>query len=385
MHFEFATVTRIIFGTGKFQETGNLAKSIGNRILVLSGLSEELTNPLIDLLNRGEITSQIFRVHKEPTIQLIQEGVTEARKFNCDLVIGFGGGSAVDAGKAIAILATNPGDPLNYLEVVGAGKALDNPPLPYIAIPTTAGTGAEVTRNAVLAVSDQRIKVSLRSPLMLPKLAIIDPELTLSLPPAVTASTGLDALTQCIEPFVSLAANPLIDGFCREGIQRASKWLYQAYDQGDDLTARVDMSLASLFGGLALANAKLGAVHGFAGVLGGMYPDAPHGVICGRLLPFVMKTNVESLMAREPHNPILARFDEIGRIVTDNPEATAADGVAWIWNLARDLHMPPLSDFGVTRSDFPLIIDMAQRASSMQGNPIRLTESELLQILEAAV
>jgi len=220
---------------------------------------------------------------------------------------------------------------------------------------------------------------------MLPKLAIIDPELTLTLPPTMTASTGLDALTQCIEPFVSHLANPLTDGICRQGIRFAASGLHRAFKHGDDLLARTHMSLASLCGGLALANAKLGAVHGFAGPLGGMYLNAPHGVICGRLLPFVMETNVDVLRSREPENPALARYDEVAQILTGTLEAMASDGVVWIQDLASILNIPPLSDFGITENDFPTIIEKAQLASSMKGNPIKLTDKELQNIMERAI
>ena len=385
MNFEFATATRIIFGVGKFQEIGSFAKSMGHCALVVSGLGDEFTQPLMDQLSEVGILSRIFHISKEPTIELVQQGVAEAKQNGCDLVIGLGGGSTVDAGKAIAALATNPGDILNYLEVIGSGKTITASPLPYISIPTTAGTGAEVTRNAVLASVEHKVKVSLRRPLMLPKLAIIDPELTLSLPSTVTASTGLDALTQCIEPFVSHLANPLTDGICREGIHRAAGALQQAFEHGDNLVARIDMSLAALFGGLALANAKLGAVHGFAGPLGGMYPTAPHGVICGRLLPFVMEVNLQALQSREPQNPALIRFDELAQLLTGSPLAKALDGVAWIQELAKVLDVPSLSTYGVIEADFATIIKKAQKASSMKGNPIVLKTNELEQILEMAV
>jgi alcohol dehydrogenase class IV len=279
---------------------------------------------------------------------------------------------------------TNEGDPLDYLEVIGKGQPLRQPPTPYIAIPTTAGTGAEVTRNAVLASPEHRVKVSLRSPWMLPRLALVDPELTHSMPPAITATTGMDALTQCIEPYLSVQANPLTDALCREGIQRAARSLRRAYEQGDDPAAREDMALASLFGGLALANAKLGAVHGFAGPLGGMF-DAPHGAICARLLSFVMEANLKALRQREPDSPILPRFDEVARLLTGHPEATADDGVKWLHDLSAALHIPPLADYGVTTADFEALIEKAGRSSSMKGNPIPLTPDELRAILAQAV
>lgn len=385
MNFEFATARRIIFGVGKFQNIADHAKLYGQRALIVTRSEEAVTESFINDLEKEGITSLVFPVHKEPDIELAQAGVTMAREMDCDLVIGYGGGSAIDCGKAISALVTNPGEVLNYLEVIGKGQPLQNPPLPYIAISTTAGTGAEVTRNAVLASPEHRVKVSLRSPLMLPDLAIIDPELTLSLPQEITASTGLDALTQCIEPYVSHAANPLTDGICREGISRAARSLRRAYEDGDQLEARTDMSLVSLFGGLALANAKLGAVHGFAGPLGGMYPTAPHGVICGLLLPYVMATNVAALKTRDPDNPALKRYDEVARLLKGDPKATASDGVAWIQELCEVLTVPTLSNYGVEEEHFPTIIEKARNASSMKGNPIQLTDDELRLILGSAL
>jgi alcohol dehydrogenase class IV len=385
MTFEFATATRIVFGVGTLSQIGDLADSIGKNALVFSGLNETFTAILVEKLEEKSIQAQTYYVKKEPDIAMAQAGVEMAREMNCDLVIGFGGGSAIDCGKAVAALATNPGQALDYLEVIGKGKSLTISPLPYIAIPATSGTGAEVTRNAVLASPEHRVKVSLRSPLMLPKVALIDPELTLSLPPSITASTGLDALTQCIEPFVSHLSNPLTDGICREGITRAACSLRLAFQNGDNLSARTDMSLAALFGGLALANAKLGAVHGFAGPIGGMYPTAPHGVICGLLLPFVMAANVQALTSREPQNPALGRYDEVAQLITGDPSASATDGVAWVRELAKTLNVPALSNFGVAVSHFPTIIEKAQHASSMKGNPIKLTKRELHEILEFAL
>jgi alcohol dehydrogenase class IV len=385
MNFEFHTATRIIFGAGKFQDTGSLTSSLGSRALIVSGLSDDMTSPLIEILIRNNISSNVFKIDKEPTIEIIKSGIDIAEINNCDMVIGFGGGSAIDAGKAIAALATNPGDPLDYLEVIGSEKPLQKRPLPFVAIPTTAGTGAEVTRNAVLASPKHHVKVSLRSALMTPKIAIIDPELTRSLPSSVTASTGLDALTQCIEPFVSHLANPLTDAICREGIRRAAGALQNAFEHPDNLAARTDMCLASLLGGLALANAKLGAVHGFAGPLGGMYHTAPHGVICGRLLPLVMAANVNALLHRDSQNAALDRYDEVARIITADSEAYAIDGVTWIQRLAQKLALPTLSTYGVEEAAFQTIIEKAQRASSMKGNPITLTDEELHLILQKAI
>ena len=228
------------------------------------------------------------------------------------------------------------------------------------------------------------MKVSLRSPLMLPRLAVVDPELTYGLPPAITASTGLDALTQVLEPYVSSKANPLTDALCWEGLRRAARSLRRAYEQGDDRAAREDMALTSLFGGLALANAKLGAVHGFAGPFGGMFP-APHGATCAALLPHVMAVNVQALQARQPNDEALQRYDDVAQILTGRRDATAADGVAWVQEMVRTLQVPGLSTYGFSQADFPAVIEKAAVASSMQGNPITLTPEELSEILNRAL
>jgi alcohol dehydrogenase class IV len=382
--FEFATATRILFGAGTFEQVGVLAAQMGWRALVV--ISDDLgrAQPLLERLAAAEVIPTLYMIRGEPTVEVVQKGVELARMNQCDLVVGFGGGSALDTGKAIAALLTNPGELLSYLEVVGDGQPLTEAAAPYIAIPTTAGTGAEVTRNAVLGVPEKRVKVSLRSPLMLPRLALVDPELTFSLPPEITAYTGLDALTQLIEPYVSNQSNPLTDAICREGMAYAAVSLHRAWENGGDTAARQGMSLASLFGGLALANARLGAVHGFAGPLGGMFP-APHGAICARLLPFVFEANLRALRAREPENPVLDRFNVVARLLTGDAHAQAADGLVWLGSLCRTLQVAPLSAYGVDEPSFDPLIDKARRASSMKGNPIRLADDELREILVKAL
>jgi alcohol dehydrogenase class IV len=323
-------------------------------------------------------------VRGEPTVETALKGAQQGRDFAADLVIAMGGGSPIDAAKAIAALLTNPGDPTDYLEVIGRGLPLARPAVPVMAIPTTAGPGAEVTRNAVLASPQQRIKVSMRHASMLPRVALVDPVLTYDMPPSVTASTGLDALTQCLEPFVSHLTTPLTDGFCREGMRRAARSLRRAYHDGSDREARRDMALASLCGGLALANAKLGAVHGFAGPIGGMF-DAPHGAVCARLLPGVMEANIRALQARAPDSPALARHEEAARILTEDASATVSDGVSWVQRLCDELAVPGLSDYGVRSTDVADIVAKAMSSSSMKGNPISLTEAELAAALTGAL
>jgi alcohol dehydrogenase class IV len=384
MTFEFATATRIVFGAGKLAEVGTIARGIGKRALLVTGANPERAARLGELLSKAGVEFVTFAVRGEPSVALAVAGAEFARTESSGLVIALGGGSVIDAGKAIAALATNPGDPLDFLEVVGRGQPLHAAPLPFIAIPTTAGTGAEVTRNAVLAVPEQRVKVSLRSPLMLPRVALVDPELTCDLPPTLTASTGLDAFTQLLEPFVSCRANPLTDALCRDGLARAATALPRAFAHGHDAAARSDMALASLFGGLALANAGLGAVHGFAGPIGGMF-DAPHGAVCAALLAPVTAANLSALAAQAPDHPSLRRYREAARLVTGNPSATESELVPWLTELAARLGIPGLGRYGVRTEDFDVVVTKSANASSMKGNPIVLSVEELRSVLALAL
>ncbi len=383
MRFEFATANRVIFGPGTAREAGRLARELGRRALVVTGRHTTRAHSLIDSLRASGISAALFSVSGEPGIETIEHGLEQAAAENCDLVIGFGGGSALDAGKAIAAMLTNPDDLLDYIEVIGDGKPLREPSAPFIAIPTTAGTGSEVTRNAVLASPAHRVKASLRGPSMLPKIALVDPELTYGLPPAITASTGLDALTQLIEPFVSSRAQAMTDALCVDGMRRAAHSLRVAFAQGQNAAAREDMALASLFGGMALANASLGAVHGFAGAIGGMF-DAPHGAICAALLPHVMEANIRALRNRDSAGESLRRYEVVARILTGNPAATAGQGVDWVRQLVSDLRIPSLAAYGLTARDASAVIEKAAKASSMKANPIALTPAELSAILKNA-
>ncbi|MEO8608126.1 MAG: iron-containing alcohol dehydrogenase [Chloroflexota bacterium] len=390
MRFEFSTATKIIFGAGTLKELEKLLPQYGTRAFVVSGSKPERAAPLLSLLDSNQIRYSIFPAGGEPSIDDARRGLAQARASDSDFVIAFGGGSVIDTGKAVAALLTNPGDPLDYLEVIGAGKPIKNASVPFIAIPTTAGTGSEVTSNAVLASPEHKVKVSLRSPLMLARLALVDSELTHSCPPDVTAYSGLDALTQVIEPFVSNKANPLTSSLCWEGIQRAMIALPQVYENGRDVNAREEMALVSLFGGIALANAKLGAVHGFAGPIGGMF-DAPHGAICARLLPFVMSANIRALREREPNNPALAAYGNIATLfvgkdfVRDSDLLSPDLSAQGVSQLCEDLEVVPLSAYGITSADIPVIVEKSAVASSMQGNPIKLTVGEMEQILAEAL
>lgn len=384
MRFEFATASRIIFGAGALADIGKIASEFGQRPLVVTGRNPARANRLLDLLSSARLATTCFSIAREPTTDDVICGTAHARAFGCDFVIGFGGGSAIDGAKAIAAMLTNDGDLFDYLEVVGRAQPLVHPAAACIAIPTTAGTGAEVTRNAVLAAPTHRVKVSLRSAHMLPRVALVDPELTYDLTPELTAGTGLDALTQLIEPFVSSRANPLTDGICIEGLSRVARSLRRVVENGHDIAAREDMALTSLFGGLALANSGLGAVHGFAGPIGGMFP-APHGALCAALLPHVMHANLQALRARAPAHGSLSRYEALARILTGRDDATADDGTAWIQDLVSAIGIPPLGTYGVTSLDIPSIVEAAGKASSMKANPLPLTSAELTSILDYAL
>lgn len=384
MNFEFATATRIVFGSGKIKEAADSARSMGKRVFLVTGKNPDRAEPLLASLKTNNIETTPFQIPTEPTTDIVMEGANAARNSQCDFVIGMGGGSVLDAAKAIAAFMTNDGELLDYLEVVGKGKPLAKQSAPWIAVPTTSGTGAEVTKNAVLSAESKRVKVSLRSPLLYARIAVVDPELTLGLPPSLTASTGLDALTQLIEPYVSIRANPVTDSLCVEGLRRCAKSLRRCYEKGSDTQARTDMALASLMGGLALANAGLGAVHGFASPIGGEFP-APHGAVCAALLPHVMDANIRSLLQRESANPVLKKFDEIARILTGKPQAEAKDGLSWIRDLCARFEIPSLQAYGIRSADLPGLVEKSARASSMKGNSIQLTPAELQDILESAL
>jgi alcohol dehydrogenase class IV len=384
MPFEFATASRIIFGRGSAGRIGAEAAARGRRVFVLTGRHSARWDFLGRDLERRQLYWKQWAIPAEPSVAMIAQAAEQAQRAAVDVVIGIGGGSVIDAAKAVAAKVVNPGDLLDYLEVIGRGRSLAHPSLPCIAVPTTAGTGAEVTRNAVLHSEEHGVKVSLRSSTMLPVLALVDPDLTVSVPPGVTAATGMDALTQLLEAFVSSRANPLTDGICREGLARAARSLEQAFGQGDDVDAREDMALASLFGGLALANAGLGGVHGFAGPLGGMRPAA-HGMICAALLPEVMAANIRALAERHPDHIVLGRYRETAVLLTGRDRARPEDGIDWVRQLGRRMAVPSLGALGFTADQTTEAVSKARQASSMKGNPVGLTEEELAAIFVNAL
>ena len=371
--FEFATAGRIVAGPGRAAELPGVLAGLGSRVLVCTGADPARHASLLAGLG---LPAAVFPVAGEPTAELARAGVAAAREHGADVVAAIGGGSVIDLGKAVAMLLANGGDPLDYLEVVGSGRKITRPAVPCVAVPTTAGTGAEVTANAVLAVPEHHLKASLRSPLMIPRVAVVDPQLTVSCPPPVTAASGLDALTQCLEPFVSVRATPLTDGLAREGLRRAATGLRAAHADGADLAARKDMAMCALLGGMALANAKLGAVHGLAGVIGGT-ADVPHGMACAALLAPVIEANVRTLRTAAPGSSALDRYAEAAQLLTGKPGASIEDGLTWIGETLTLLGVPGLAAFGLGHGQAADIAAAAMTSSSMEGNPVPLSQDEL--------
>lgn len=357
--FEFATAQRIVFGRGVVSELESLCAGFGSRVLLVTGSDPNRFSMLPE--------AKRFAVPGEPTVGDVELGVALAK--GVDVVVAIGGGSVIDAGKAIAAMATQPGNLMRYIEVIGEGKSLDATPLPFIAVPTTAGTGAEATRNAVIANEAHRVKASLRHASMLPRVALIDPELARSVPPAVTAASGMDALTQCLEAFVCSRAQPMTDALCVDGIQRAVRSLEKAFLDGNDLDAREDMALCALYSGMALANAGLGAVHGFAAPIGGMF-HAPHGAVCAALLAPVWAANAKRVTHRE-------KFDRVDAML-------GGDAVVWLHEMTSRLGIQKLRAWGLGEGDLDEIARKAAAASSMKANPVTLEHAELVEILREA-
>jgi alcohol dehydrogenase class IV len=384
VRFEFASAGRIVFGPGAVKELPGLAAVFGRRAFVVTGKDRLRHAGIIGTLEEKGLSCTLFQAAGEPSVELIRAGAALMRTAKSDFVIGIGGGSAIDAGKAIAAIAANPGDVLDYIEVIGGGATFEKAPFPFIAVPTTAGTGSEVTRNAVLGSKQHGVKASLRSASMLARIAVVDPELTLDLPPDVTAASGLDALTQLIEPFVSMRANPLTDALCRDGLPKVVRALPRVFENGANKEARAAMAYGSLLSGLALANAGLGVVHGFAAAIGGMF-DIPHGSICAAILPHGMAANLRALRKRARESEALDRYEEAARLIAGDPRAAADDGVVWISNLAQRLRAPRLGAWGICEKDVAPIVERAARASSMKANPLPLRDAELADIVRSAL
>lgn len=389
-NFAFATATKILFGPGSLKGMIPAAKDLGvikgdgsDKAMVITGKGIPGSEKITGMLEKEGIPYFHIAVHGEPTTEGVDSTAEVAKKEKVTFVISMGGGSVLDTGKGVAMLVANGGQSLDYMEVIGKGKKITKPALPCIAVTTTAGTGAEVTKNAVLKSVKHKQKVSLRSDHMYAKIAVVDPSLLVSVPNFVMAASGMDAITQCLEPLTSCLANPLTDAIAARGLHHGARAIRAAYKNPNDSKALYDMALCSLFGGLALANSKLGAVHGFAGPLGGEL-RAPHGAICGALLPAVVVTNLRALQSRDPSNPAVVKFKLAAEIVFGRSDATVKELALWIAETCQMLKIPPLSKYGLTEAQFPMLVKKCMKSSSMKGNPLKLTEAELTSILRQA-
>lgn len=378
----------VTIGQGTAREAGAWAESQPGLTALVTG---SRFNHLAEILEWSkEYQSQFLRMVQsggEPDLDTLRNHVSRARQAGVTSVIGIGGGSVIDTAKAIAGLVPQPEDQDigDFFEIIGRGISLPFRALPVMAIPTTAGTGAEATRNAVIGSSTHQVKVSLRHASMVPSRVILDPELTLSMPQHLTASTGLDAITQLIEALTTRRRNPFTDGICREGLALAARSFPVVLDQPRNLSARSDMLIAGYFSGLALANSGLGAVHGFAAPLGGIY-KVPHGEVCAALLPAVLSCNwsqLDSLAASESQD-LKTRYTFISRIFTGRDDASMEHLVGWLQSINRQSGIRPLIQMGINQDQWPSIIEKAMAASSMRGNPVGLARDSLHRILENA-
>jgi alcohol dehydrogenase class IV len=380
LQFQLTVPTDIRFGAGRVSEVPEALAGLGaSRVLVVTGRTTSRADAIRSALTEADISSVVFAVAAEPSIGRVRAAVALLAEASCDAVLGFGGGSALDVAKAAAVLGISGTDPLDHLEVIGAGRPIDTPGLPCVAVPTTAGTGSEVTRNSVL--SGGGVKASLRSPLLLPRVAVVDPDLLVSVPAPTIATSGMDALSQLIEPLLSRRANPFTDALARDGIRRSARSLRRAYEEGmQDPGVREDLALASLFSGMCLANSGLGAVHGLAAAAGARL-SAPHGAVCAAVLTAALEVNLRALSERAPDDPALQRMSEVAALLTDQPHATPEDAIAWLQELTTALSISGLASYGLDQTTIDAVVTAAQKASSMRGNPIDLSDEEVREIV----
>lgn len=377
--FQFMTSTRIVFGEGALLESFSLLNQFGYCVLLVTGRNDERTQPLEAYFKQQKMRYQRVAILGEPLISTVEELAAMGRRFRPDMVIGIGGGSVIDVAKALAAMIPNQGCVYDYVDVVGRNVPLQVKPLPMIAIPTTAGTGAEVSKSAVLQSAQEQVKVNLSSLELFPDLAIIDPTLSYGMDPIISGYCGLDALTHLIEAYVCGEPNPLTDMICEEGIRRISAALLTACID-DHLPSRSDMAFAAMLGGMARTNANLGAAHGLAAALSGRL-EAPHGLISARLSPYVMKENVEAAM-EEGRADVLYRYKRVARLLTGDPQAEIEQGITWVIRAIQQLNLPSLSSFGLCNTLFEVVADDALRSHAIKGNPLPLTQTRLMNILQ---
>jgi alcohol dehydrogenase class IV len=380
VQFQLAIPGDIRFGAGRVSELPAALGDLGaSRVLIVTGRTTTRADGIRSTLQQAGISSVVLGVATEPSIERVRAAVDVTLETRCDAVLGFGGGSALDVAKAVAVLATSGTDPMDHLEVIGAGRPIERPGLPCIAVPSTAGTGSEVTRNSVL--SGDGVKASLRSPLLLPKVALVDPDLLVGVPKPTIAASGMDALSQLIEPLLSQRANPFTDALARDGIRRSARSLRRAYQDGmEDAGVREDLAMASLFSGICLANSGLGVVHGLAAAAGARL-SAPHGAVCAAVLAAAMEVNLHALGERAPDHPAVQRIAEVASLLTGRSDARAEDAIGWLHELTATLSIPGLATYGLDQDHIAEVVKAAQRASSMRGNPIELHDNEVIEIV----
>lgn len=379
--YSFLAPKEIQIGPGKSKLVADRMHQLPpGRILVVTGSSPARHQ---DLLESWRATGHEITILTQSGEPLIADAIAAAslgKQQQVHRVIAIGGGSVIDLAKAAAALIANPGEPLDYLEVVGKGLPLPFPALPCWALPTTSGTGAEVTKNAVLGVPSASVKVSLRHDSMIPELAIIDPLLCLGLGARQSYAAGMDAFVQVLEPYLSHQSNAISDALCVQAIPKAYRALLKLSENLDDIESRSELAEVSLFGGLALANAKLGAVHGFAGPLGGIIP-AKHGELCAALLSECARANILGLRQRDPQNRALLRYAQVACWLSGSSDSQAEDCIALFRGLHTKLKLPSLKDLGFEPKHLELSLEMSAQSSSMKGNPIQLTRDEMSSVL----
>ena len=380
VRFDLDVPADVRFGAGRGSEVPAALAALGaSRVLVVTGRTTSRADAMRSGLTEAGLASIAYGIEAEPSIERVRDAVAVAAEAGCDAVLGFGGGSALDVAKAVAVLATSGTDPIDHLEVIGAGRPIERPGLPCVAVPTTAGTGSEVTRNSVL--SGDGVKASLRSPLMLPKVAVVDPDLLAGVPQQTIAASGMDALSQLIEPLLSRRANPLTDALARDGIRRSARSLRRAYEEGmQDPSVRDDLALASLFSGICLANSGLGVVHGIAAAAGARL-SAPHGAVCAAVLAAAMEINLRALRDRARDHPALSRMGEVATLLTGRSDASPEQAITWLEDLTTALSVPGLASYRLDPDGIDAVVTAAQKASSMRGNPIELSDDEVGEIL----
>jgi len=386
MNFSFAKIPPVLFGAGMRKNIPTLCATFGQRILIVRGANSFDRSTLCQqLLQELEMQGQVSQctINGEPSPNLIDESVQKFRNFRPDVILAIGGGSVIDAAKAIAGLLPCGHSVFDYLEGVGPGHEYHGPCLPWIAVPTTAGTGSEASKNAVLSQQGEGgFKKSFRSEQLIAHTIIMDPELHLTCPTDITAACGMDAFTQLLESYVSSEANPMTDALAWSGMEQAHTHLLNAFNHGD-LASRSGMAYAAMLSGITLANAGLGSVHGLASPLGAFHP-IPHGVVCGTLVSTATLINIEVMQQRQPKNIALKKYANVGRLLSDQPRLEDKQAHAALLAILDDwiqqLNIPRLGSFGLTHADIDQIVTHC-RGNSMKTNPVSLTDKEAFQII----